>query len=207
MDPTEVYGRFRELAAEFPDLATIDPAAAQDERVPAAGAGADGRPDEPGLHREPRRRPSRAQAVILTSRAWGHEGGNDLTAEFVDPGVPNSPLSVTFTGQRPPRQPGDRRDGRATSTAAQVIAAINASPALRASSSATYRGNAGTGIVQPRTKGNLSDFLTTATNAHVQRGPFEHFVLRIGKNRPGNSADRGFTAEGRRLPLLPAARP
>ena len=23
-----------------------------------------------------------AQAVILTSRAWGHEGGNDLTAEF-----------------------------------------------------------------------------------------------------------------------------
>ena len=61
----------------------------------------------------------------------------------------------------------------------------------------TYRGNAGTGIVQPRPKGNLSDFLTTATNAHVQRGPFEYFVMRIGKNRPGNSADKGV--HGRRV--------
>ena len=28
---------------------------------------------------------------------------------------------------------------------------------------------------------DLSDFLTTATNAHVQRGPFEYSVLRISK--------------------------
>ena len=55
LDPTEVYGRFRELAAEFPDLDDDHPAAAQDERVPAAGAGADGGPDEPGLHGEPER--------------------------------------------------------------------------------------------------------------------------------------------------------
>ena len=39
----------------------------------------------------------------------------------------------------------------------------------------------GTGIVQPRARVNLSDFLTTATNAHVQRGPFEYSVLRISK--------------------------
>ena len=42
-------------------------------------------------------------------------------------------------------------------------------------------------ITQSRTKGNLSDFLSTPTNAHVQRGPFEYKVMRIGKKqrRPG----------------------
>ena len=43
------------------------------------------------------------------------------------------------------------------------------------------------GIVQPRAKVNLSDFLTTATNAHVQRGPFQYSVLRIGKRRDGSN--------------------
>ena len=79
-----------------------------------------------------------------------------------------------------------------------MAAAINAHAGASAKLVAqTYRGNAGAGIVQPRTKGNLSDFLTTATNAHVQRGPFEYFVMRIGKNRPGNSADQGI--HGRRV--------
>ena len=50
----------------------------------------------------------------------------------------------------------------------------------------TYRGNTGAGIVQPRAKVNLSDFLTTATNAHVRRGPFSYSVLRIGKVRDGS---------------------
>jgi hypothetical protein len=79
-----------------------------------------------------------------------------------------------------------------------VAAAINATPGPSAKLVAqTYRGNAGAGIVQARPKGNLSDFLTTATNAHVQRGPFQYFVMRIGKNRPGNSVDQGV--HGRRV--------
>ena len=53
--------------------------------------------------------------------------------------------------------------GALTSTAAQVAAAINAHPGAAAVLVAqTYRGNAGAGITQPRTKVNLSDFLTTA---------------------------------------------
>ena len=28
-----------------------------------------------------------ARAVVLTSRAWGHEGGNAISAEFVNPGA------------------------------------------------------------------------------------------------------------------------
>ena len=40
-------------------------------------------------HRRPR---AQGHAVVLTSRAWGHEGGNDLTAEFRNPAVPRTRL-------------------------------------------------------------------------------------------------------------------
>jgi Zinc carboxypeptidase len=67
------------------------------------------------------------------------------------------------------------------------VSAINGSPAASMLVVAlTYRGNAGAGIVQPRVKVNLSDFLTTGTNAHVPRGPFQYSVLRIGKARDGS---------------------
>ena len=36
----------------------------------------------------------RRRAVVLTSRAWGHEGGNALTAEFVKAPTANSALRV-----------------------------------------------------------------------------------------------------------------
>jgi hypothetical protein len=196
LDPTELYNRFRELAAEFPDLTTIIPLPHKtngyQRRAQALMAGLTSPTFTGNLGAT-----TATQAVILTSRAWGHEGGNDLTAEFVHPGVANSPLSVTFTGN-------DLRVSLATSaanalvsTAAEVATAINATAASAKLVAQTYRGNAGTGVVQPRTKGNLSDFLTAVrngevTNAHVQRGPFEYFVMRIGKNRPGESADQGI---------------
>ena len=197
LDPTEVYGRFRELAAEFPDLTTIIPLPNKtngyQRRAQALMAGLTNPAITGNL---PGATPT--QAVILTSRTWGHEGGNDLTAEFVNPLTPNAPLTVSFVGNDLRVSLATDASGVLTSTAAQVAAAINATPGASAKLVAqTYRGNAGAGIVQARPKGNLSDFLTTATNAHVQRGPFEYFVLRIGKNRPGNSADQGV--HGRRV--------
>jgi hypothetical protein len=130
---------------------------------------------------------AQSQAVVLTSRAWGHEGGNDITAEFRNPLAASSPLSVSVTGKDMVVSLGTDAAGVLTSTSAQVVQAINASPAASALVVAlTYRGNAGGGIVQPRTKVNLSDFLTTATNAHVPRGPFSYSVLRIGKVRDGS---------------------
>jgi hypothetical protein len=45
----------------------------------------------------------------------------------------------------------------------------------------TYRGNAG-GIVRPG-RGELSDFLDAP--AHVERGPFDYSVMRIGERRDG----------------------
>ena len=197
LDPTELYGRFRELADEFPDLTTIIPLPYKtngyQRRAQALMAGLTNPAATGNLSAA-----VGAQAVILTSRAWGHEGGNDLTAEFINPGVANAPLTVSFVGNDLTVRLATGATGALTSTAAQVAAAIDAHPGAFAKLVAqTYRGNAGTGIVQARPKGNLSDFLTTATNAHVQRGPFQYFVLRIGKNRPGNSADQGV--HGRRV--------
>ncbi len=69
------------------------PSAVPDERVPAQGAGQHGRlPDgrDPPASAATRRARNRVPAVVLTSRAWGHEGGNDITAEFVNPACPTS---------------------------------------------------------------------------------------------------------------------
>jgi len=190
MDPTEVYGRFRELADEFSDLTTLitlpHKTNGYQRKAQAIMAGL----TNPGS--APSGGTAQSQTVVLTSRAWGHEGGNDIAAEFVHPGVANSPLSVTVNGNDVSVSLATNAAGAVSSTAAQVVAAINASQAAPLLVALTYRGNAGAGTVQPRTKVNMSDFLTTATNAHVQRGPFEYFVMRIGKNRPGSSADQGI---------------
>jgi hypothetical protein len=185
MDPTEVYARFDQLAAEFSDIAELitlpHKTNGYQRRAQALMAGMTNPAFTGNLGTT-----TATQAVILTSRAWGHEGGNDLTAEFVNPGVPNSPLSVTFSGNELRVSLATDATGALSSTAAQVVAAINANADAFAKLIAqTYRGNAGGGIVQGRPKGSLSDFLTTAANAHVKRGPFEYKVMRIGKKRDG----------------------
>jgi hypothetical protein len=185
MDPTEIYARFDELAAEFPNIAELIPLPYETNgyqrkaQATMSGANPPGNSVSGGT--------AQSQAVVLTSRAWGHEGGNDITAEFVNPNVADSPLSVGVIGNDILVSLGTNSTGALSSTAAQVVAAINAHPGASALVVAlTYRGNAGAGTVQPRAKVNLSDFLTTATNAHVQRGPFAYDVLRIGKRRNGS---------------------
>jgi Zinc carboxypeptidase/Chitobiase/beta-hexosaminidase C-terminal domain len=184
MDPTEVYARFAELQAEFPNISELIALPYKtngyQRRAQATMAGTTAPGSSPPAAQQ-------SQAVVLTSRAWGHEGGNDITAEFRDPGVASSPLSVDVTGKDIVVNLGTDATGAQSSTAAQVVSAINGSPAASMLVVAlTYRGNAGAGIVQPRVKVNLSDFLTTGTNAHVPRGPFQYSVLRIGKARDGS---------------------
>ena len=185
MDPTEVYARFDQLAAEFPNIAELIPLPHKtngyQRRAQALMAGLTSPALTGNLGTT-----AATQAVILTARAWGHEGGNDLTAEFVNPGANDSPLSVSMVGNDLTVRLATNSAGALTSTAAQVAAAINASPAAAAVLIAqTYRGNAGAGVAQPRTKGNLSDFLSTAANAHVERGPFEYSVMRITRRNGG----------------------
>ena len=191
MDPTEVRERFLGLAAEFPNIAEIvklpykTNGYQRKAQANMAGSPTGGTPTAPGSA------PPGSQTgatVVLTSRAWGHEGGNLLTAEFTNPGVANSPLTVGMIGNDLSVSLGTDATGALSSTAAQVVAAINAHPGANAKLVAlTYRGNAGAGIVQARPRVNLSDFLDTPDNAHVQRGPFEQIVLRIGKRRDGKN--------------------
>jgi hypothetical protein len=185
LDPTEVYAKVSDLAAEFPNISELITLPYRtngyQRRAQAIMSGA----TPPG---GPLPAAQQAEAVVLTSRAWGHEGGNDITAEFRNPGIANSPLSVSASGNDIVVSLGTDSTGALSSTAAQVVAAINGNPTASALVVAlTYRGNAGTGIVQPRANVNLSDFLTTATNTHVQRGPFEYSVMRIGKRRDGSN--------------------
>jgi hypothetical protein len=123
--------------------------------------------------------------VVLTSKAWGHEGGDQVSAEFRNPGVADSPLSVTVTGSDILVNLATNASNELTSSAADVIAAINGSPAASALVTATtYRGSTGPGVVAPRAKVNLDDFLNAP--AHVQRGPFQARVYRIGAVRDGS---------------------
>ena len=190
MDPTEVYARFDELAAEFSNIAELITLPYKtngyQRRAQALMAGLVSPTFTGNLAPPAHPAVTATQAVILTSRAWGHEGGNDLTAEFVHPGVANSPLTVTMTENDLRVSLATDASNQLSSTAAQVAAAINANEDAFAKLVAqTYRGNAGGGVVQPRTKGNLSDFLDNGRNVHVERGPFEYKVMRIGKKRDG----------------------
>jgi hypothetical protein len=184
MDPTEVYARFAELAAEFSNIAELIPLPYRtngyQRKAQAVMAGTNPTGTTPPSAQQ-------GQAVVLTSRAWGHEGGNDITAEFRNPNVPSSPLAVSITGNDIVVDLGTDATGAVSSTSAQVVEAINAHPgASRLVVALTFRGNEGAGIAQPRAKVNLSDFLSTPTNAHVPRGPFSYSVMRIGKHRDGS---------------------
>ena len=76
--------------------------------------------------------------------------------------------------------------GAITSTAAQVVAAINASPAAAALVSAsTYRGNAGAGAVHAPRQGQPGR-LPQRSWRMLQRGPFQQRVYRIGGVRDGS---------------------
>jgi hypothetical protein len=187
MDPTEVYAKLGALAAEFPNISSLVELPYEtngyQRRAQATMAGA----NPPG-----NTVPTALQdgAVVLTSRAWGHEGGNNLTAEFRNPGVANSPLDVDVNGNDIVVHLATDATRAPSSTAQEVIEEINDHrTAGRLVVAHTYRGNAGAGIVQPGVKVPLSDYLSTATNAHVKRGPFEYSVLRIGKKRKGKHDD------------------
>ena len=171
MDPTEVYERIEALAAEFPELAEIVELPYQTN----------------GYRRH-------AQALIgsftntafyVTSHDWGHEGGNDLRLETRDPGVPDSPLSVTVeNGTTIAVSLATDGAGALASTAAEVVDAINASPAASALVwAATYRGNAGSGIAEVGSE-QLSDFLSAPGS--VSREPFTTRAIRIGEHRDGS---------------------
>ena len=175
MDPTQVYGRMNSLAQEFPnivemvDLPNLTTGYQRKSMAVMAGDGTaiNGSPSDA------------SQAVLLTAKAYGQDGGNQVQAEFVVGAPPPTSPTVVVAGKKVTVQLG------IGSTAAQVVQAVNTSPAASALVTAsTYAGNAGGGVVQPRTLVTLSDFLNAP--ASVKRGPFQVQAIRIGKQRDGS---------------------
>src|SRR4051794_12110575 len=101
-----------------------------------------------------------SNAVVLTAKDWGQDGGNQVMAEFRTQTGNNLPLSIAVNGKLIEAFLATDANGAPSSTAKQVVDAINANPAAAALVRAsTYRGSTGTGIVQARARTNLSDFL------------------------------------------------
>jgi hypothetical protein len=127
--------------------------------------------------------------VVLTSKAYGHLGGNSLTAQIVNPGAADSPLSVSVTGNQIRISAATDSAGAITSTAAQVVAAVNADAAASNLVLASlWRTSPGGGVVAAGPVSPLSDLLRAP--ATFPRGPQDQWMLRIGKS-PRNGSRVG----------------
>lgn len=178
MDPTEIYARIEELAARYPDLTEIIDLPYNTNgyrRKAQALIGASN---------------AAASAVVVTSSAWGHEGGNDLSVQVVNPGAPSQPLTVSVIDKLISVSLSTDAAGIANSTAAQVVAAINATPESPVTAM-TYRGNAGTGLVAVQAATALTDNLSGDTEETlVSQEPWNVRALRIGLNPDSGPSDK-----------------
>ncbi|NBE92705.1 peptidase M14 [Nonomuraea sp. KC401] len=124
-----------------------------------------------------------AAAVVVTSAAYGSEGGNDLSVELAAPGTPDRPLRVNVDGKLVTVSLATDGSGTPVSTAAQVAAAINTTEGAGLTAT-TYRDDAGSGVMAPAPPARLSDFLQAP--ADVSREPARVLALRIGAHRDGS---------------------
>jgi hypothetical protein len=169
MDPTELYDRIHRLAAEFPTLAEIVELPFRTNGYRRKAQALFGAAD--------------ASRIGVDSHQWGHEGGNAISLTILDPGTPSSPLSVSVAGSDITVTLATDASATVTSTAAQVVAALNAHPAALVFAY-TYRGNAGAGVAAPAARAWLSDHLNAP--ARVSREPHPVFALRLGRHRDGS---------------------
>ncbi|MEH7332348.1 M14 family metallopeptidase [Neobacillus drentensis] len=168
MAPAELYERANKLAKEFPDLVEIIDMPNKTNgyrRLAQATVGS-----------------STNSSVVITSKVWGHEGGNDISVEFRNPEISDSPLKVTIDGKKILVDLATDSSAKVTSTAKQVVDALN-SDAKELVSATTYRGIAGAETVSPATA-TLTDGLKAP--ASVSRDPFTVKAIRIGKHRDGS---------------------
>ena len=172
MDPTDLDARIEQLAMEFPEITELIelPNQTNGYRRKAAailGSTSGGSGGE-----------NQARAVVVESQAWGHEGGNDVAVELADPGAADSPLSIDVAGNDVTVNLATDSTGALTSTAAEVVAALDSAPASSALVNAfTYRGNDGDGVVQPLGPVTLDDELDAPD--HISHDPWTVRALRI----------------------------
>jgi hypothetical protein len=171
MDPEEVYGRIDTLAKEFPKLSRLIDLPYQTNGYRRAAQAQFGAGDD--------------RTLYVTSKAYGSEGGNDISVALPNPGAAGAPLTVAVTGKNVVVNLATDTSGQVTSTAAQVVAALGADAgAAKLLTASTYRGSAGTGVVAPAAATPLTDGLHAP--ASVTRQPFRMQALRIGTKRDGS---------------------
>ena len=170
-DSQEAYKKMRDLAAEFPNISKAIKLPEQTRGYqrqaqtmlgyttrrhrPTATAVRPLRRQQPARSPAPRRAtaPAGRSTVVLTSKACGHLGGNSLAAQIVDPGAARQPGAERqpWPATRSRISPATNATGAITSTAAQVVAAINAHPRSPTLVKASlWRTNAGAGVVAGR---------------------------------------------------------
>lgn len=183
-DALTIADRMEELADDFPELAEVvempfETNGYQRKAQVVLGT------DSAGTWSTVTTAADRARAIVVTSKAYGQEGGNSIQVALVDPEAPDSPLSVSAVGNSITVNLGTDSSGEVVSTAAQVVAAVNAGPASDLVTASTYSGNEGEGIPLP-TSGpiGLKDNLSAPVS--VPRGPQKVRILRIGGLRDGS---------------------
>jgi uncharacterized protein YbjQ (UPF0145 family) len=189
MNPTEVQAAFHELAAEYPDLVEVIPLPnlTNGYRRHAQANLWGGNPGSSVFGGSA----NTSRTVVVTSQAWGHEGGNDIAVAIVDPGAADSALDISVIGSDITVSLATDAAGAPTSTAADVVTALNADAASSALINAhLYRGSSGGGIVQPQASTPLSDFLSAPPE--ISREPFQTYAYRIG--RPSSKPKVGVLA-------------
>ncbi|GIF47134.1 chitobiase/beta-hexosaminidase-like protein [Asanoa ferruginea] len=176
-NPQQLYARAEQIAEQYPDIAEIIYLPNRTngyQRKAQATIGGTGE-----------------SAVVVDSAAWGHEGGNDITVEFVDRPGADLPLGVEVTGKAIRVLLAKDANGALASTATEVSTALETQSQGLVDRAHPYRTNVGTGIVAATTAPvALTDFLDQkrvgAPEGEVPRGPKTIPVLRIGKHRDGS---------------------
>jgi len=193
--PQQLYARAKEIAKQYPDIAEIIYLPNKTngyQRKAQATIGGTGQ-----------------SAVVVSSAAWGHEGGNDITVEFVDRPGAGLPLGVEVTGKVIRVLLAKDAAGTLASTAAQVSTVLETQSQGLIDRAHPYRTNAGTGIVAATTSPvALTDFLDQkragAPEGEVPRGPATIPVLRIGKHRDGRNPGVLIQAQDHAREWVPA---
>ncbi|GAA3067784.1 M14 family metallopeptidase [Streptosporangium carneum] len=171
MDPTEVTNRITALAAEFPRTAQIVDLPNKTNGYRRAAQAQFGTVAASTLH--------------VTSKAYGSQGGNDVSVALVKPDAASAPLSVSVGGKDVVVSLATDGSAAIASTARQVVDALNADASASALlTAATYRDDAGAGLVAAAPATKLTDNLKAPQS--VSREPFQVKALRIGAKRDGS---------------------
>lgn len=92
--------------------------------------------------------------IVLTANASG-PSGNLISASISEPGIPNSPLTVAWVGTQLSVTLATDGASRITTTAAQLVSAVNAHPSS-VLTAALAAGSDGSGVAQPLAESHLS---------------------------------------------------